>query len=78
MGGAHFILYKTRSGSNCGTRDSNKAGIRTVRFQARHKPKVEAIRAMILGPTVTEAGKATTEHIGLGAVPVGATPFTQQ
>jgi len=55
-----------------------QVGIRTVRFQARNKPKVEAIRAMILGPMVTEAGKAATEPTGQGAMPVGATPFTQQ
>lgn len=30
---------------------------------------------MILGPTVTEAGKTTTENAGQGTV---ATPFTQQ
>jgi hypothetical protein len=30
-----------------------QAGIRTVRFQARDKPRVEAIRTMILGPAVT-------------------------
>jgi hypothetical protein len=33
---------------------------------------------MILGPTMTEAGKAATEYIGQGSVPVSATPFTQQ
>ncbi|WP_371767202.1 DUF2726 domain-containing protein [Massilia sp.] len=55
-----------------------QAGIRTVRFQARNKPKVEAIRAMILGPTMTEAGKATTEHTGQDAVPASVTPLTQQ
>jgi hypothetical protein len=55
-----------------------QAGIRTVRFQARNKPKVETIRTMILGPTVTETDKATTKHTNQGAVPAGATPFTQQ
>jgi hypothetical protein len=55
-----------------------QAGIRTVRFQARNKPKVEAIRTMILGPTVTEAGKAATENASQGAVPAGATSLTQQ
>ncbi|HEX8784796.1 MAG TPA: DUF2726 domain-containing protein, partial [Telluria sp.] len=71
---------KTHSRAKDELRDARleQAGIRTVRFQARNKPKVEAIRTMILGPTVTEAGKAATEHIGQGAVPAGATPFTQQ
>lgn len=55
-----------------------QASIRTVRFQARNKPKDDAIRNMILGPTVTEAGKATTEHTGQDAVPASATPLTQQ
>jgi hypothetical protein len=35
-----------------------QGGIRTVRFQARQKPKVEAIRAMILGSGMAEANKA--------------------
>jgi hypothetical protein len=71
---------KTHSRANDELRDARleQAGIRTVRFQARNKPKVDAIRTMILGPTVTEPGKATTEHAGQGAVPAGATPFTQQ
>jgi hypothetical protein len=55
-----------------------QAGIRTVRFQSRNKPKADAIRAMILGSTVAEVAKATTEHTGQGAVSAGATPLTQQ
>lgn len=59
-----------------------QAGIRTVRFQVRNKPKVDAIRAMILGSTEAEAeaeaGKATTEPTGQSAVPAGATPSTQR
>lgn len=55
-----------------------QAGIRTVRFQARNKPKVDAIHAMILGTTATEAGKAATEPTSQGAVHTGATPSTQQ
>jgi len=43
-----------------------------------NKPKIEAIRTMILGPTVTGAAKAATENAGQGAVPAGATPLTQQ
>jgi hypothetical protein len=55
-----------------------QAGIRTVRFQARDKPRVEAIRTMILGPAVTEAGKPTTEPTGQGAMPAGVSSLTQQ
>jgi hypothetical protein len=33
-----------------------------VRFQARNKPKVEAIRTMILGPTMTEARTTLIEQ----------------
>ncbi|HKU05107.1 MULTISPECIES: DUF2726 domain-containing protein [Massilia] len=71
---------KTHSRAKDELRDARleQAGIRTIRFQARNKPKVEAIRAMILGPTVTEAGKAATEPTGQGAVPAGATSLTQQ
>lgn len=71
---------KTHSREKDELRDARleQAGIRVVRFQARNKPKVDAIRSMILGPTVTEAGKATTEHTGQGAVPASATPLTQQ
>jgi very-short-patch-repair endonuclease len=38
-----------------------QAGIRTVRFQAGQKPKVEAIRAMILGSEIAEVNKAPNE-----------------
>jgi hypothetical protein len=71
---------KTHSRAKDELRDARleQAGIRTVRFQARNKPKVEAIRSMILGPTMTKAGKATTEHTGQGATPAGATPFIPQ
>ena len=71
---------KTHSRAKDELRDARleQAGIRTVRFQARHKPKVEAIRTMILGPAVTEAGKTTTEPTGQGAMPAGATSPTQQ
>ena len=71
---------KTHSRAKDELRDARleQAGIRTVRFQARHKPKVEAIRTMILGPTVTEAGNAAVEPTGQDTVPAGATPFTQQ
>jgi hypothetical protein len=37
-----------------------QAGIRTVRFQARQKPRVEAIRAMVLGHEMSEAGTAAS------------------
>jgi hypothetical protein len=71
---------KTHSRAKDELRDARleQAGIRTVRFQARNKPKVEAIRTMILGPTVTETGKAATEPTGQSAVPAGATSLTQQ
>ena len=71
---------KTHSRAKDELRDARleQAGIRTVRFQARNKPKVDAIRTMVLGPAVTEPNKATTEHTGQGAVPSGATPFTPQ
>ncbi|QGZ41976.1 uncharacterized protein DUF2726 [Pseudoduganella flava] len=53
---------KTHTRSKDTLRDARleQGGIRTVRFQARHKPKVEAIRAMILGPIEAEAGKETS------------------
>jgi hypothetical protein len=71
---------KTHSRAKDELRDARleQAGIRTVRFQARNKPKVDAIRNMILGPTVTEAGKTATEPTGQGAVPASATSLTQQ
>lgn len=71
---------KTHSRAKDELRDARleQAGIRTVRFQARNKPKVDAIRNMILGPTMTEAGKATTENSDQANVSAGATPFTQQ
>jgi hypothetical protein len=70
---------KTHSRAKDELRDARleQAGIRTIRFEARNKPKVDAIRTIILGPTVTEAGKATIEHTDQSAVPAGATPFTQ-
>lgn len=51
-------------------RDSRleQGGIRTVRFQARNKPKVEAIRAIILGPAVAE-GEAMPNVTAHQAVP---------
>jgi Protein of unknown function (DUF2726) len=71
---------KTHSRAKDELRDARleQARIRTVRFQARDKPKVDAIRTMILGPTAAEAGKATTENAGQGTVSAGAAPFTQQ
>jgi hypothetical protein len=71
---------KTHSSAKDELRDARleQAGIRTVRFQARHKPKVEAIRAMILGPTVTEDGEGMTEHTSQRDVPAGGTSLTHQ
>ena len=70
---------KTHSRAKDELRDARleQAGIRTVRFQARNKPKVDVIRAMILGPTVTEAGEGTTAHTGQGVVRAGGTSLTQ-
>lgn len=54
---------KTHARAKDDLRDARleQAGIRTVRFQARNKPKVEAIRTIILGPTVAEAAPALIE-----------------
>ena len=71
---------KTHSRAKDELRDARleQAGVRTVRFQARDKPKVEAIRTMILGPIVTEADEAAIEPTGQGTVSAGATSLTQQ
>jgi very-short-patch-repair endonuclease len=55
-----------------------QAGIRTVRFQARQKPKVEAIRAMILGSAMAEASKAPNEPARQVAATADNTPFVPQ
>jgi hypothetical protein len=54
---------KTHSRAKDQLRDARlrQAGIRTVRFQSREKPRVDAIRTMVLEPTVTEAGSSRTE-----------------
>jgi hypothetical protein len=51
---------RTHTQSKDALRDARleQAGIRTVRFQARNKPKVDAIRATILGPVVSETATA--------------------
>jgi hypothetical protein len=38
-----------------------QAGIRTVRFQSRNKPKADAIRSSVLGVATTAANKAPVE-----------------
>lgn len=38
-----------------------QAGIRTVRFQSREKPRVDAIRALVLEPTVAAMSAGRTE-----------------
>jgi hypothetical protein len=50
---------KTHSRAKDQLRDARleQGRIRTVRFQARSKPGVEAIRAMVLGSTSAEVGK---------------------
>jgi hypothetical protein len=47
---------KTHSRAKDGLRDSRleQAGVRTVRFQARNKPQVDAIRTMVLGSATAE------------------------
>jgi hypothetical protein len=71
---------KTHSRAKDDLRDARleQAGIRTVRFQARNKPEVEAIRAMILGPTMTEAGTAPNETAHQGASAAVDTPIVSQ
>jgi hypothetical protein len=56
---------RTHSKAKDELRDSRveQAGIRTVRFQSKNKPKVEAIRAMILGQVMAEP---TTGPVGSG------------
>lgn len=52
---------RTHSQEKDAVRDSRleQAGIRTVRFESRNKPKIDAIRAMVLGSVGSE--KATVE-----------------
>jgi hypothetical protein len=54
---------KTHSRAKDQLRDARleQAGIRTVRFQARQKPKVEVVRAMILGSGTADATRAANE-----------------
>jgi very-short-patch-repair endonuclease len=60
---------KTHSRAKDQLRDARleQAGIRTVRFQARNKPKADAIRALILGSPVAEEREASHE-LSLGPV----------
>jgi hypothetical protein len=71
---------KTHSRAKDQLRDARleQAGIRTVRFQARHKPRAEAIRVMILGSAMAEASKAPNEPARQVAAPADETPFTPQ
>jgi very-short-patch-repair endonuclease len=54
---------KTHSRAKDQLRDARlqQAGIRTVRFQSRDKPKVNAIRALVLEPTIPDARNSRTE-----------------
>lgn len=54
---------KTHSRAKDQLRDARlqQAGIRTVRFQAREKPRVDAIRALVLEPTIPAARNGRTE-----------------
>lgn len=58
------------------TRDSrlDQAGIRTVRFQARQKPKVEAIRTTVLGSDVADVNTIQKEPAHQDNAPVKNTP----
>lgn len=55
-----------------------QAGIRTVRFQARQKPRIEAIRAMILGCAMSEASTAPTASAVRGSATADNRPVVQQ
>jgi hypothetical protein len=55
-----------------------QAGIRTVRFQTRQKPKVDVIRAMILGPAMTEASTAPNAPALQGYASAADRPFAPQ
>src|SRR5438067_2525586 len=61
---------RTHSHAKDQLRDSRleQAGIRTVRFQARNKPKVDAIRALILGPAATQVMDAPIEPSRIAAM----------
>ncbi|MGJ7918409.1 DUF2726 domain-containing protein [Massilia sp. LXY-6] len=54
---------KTHSRAKDQLRDARlqQAGIRTLRFQSREKPRADAIRAMVLEPTISEASNGRTE-----------------
>jgi hypothetical protein len=54
---------KTHSRAKDQLRDARlqQAGIRTVRFQSREKPRVDAIRALVLGPAIAEARNGRAE-----------------
>ena len=55
-----------------------QAGIRTVRFQARQKPRVEAIRAMILGSAMSEASTVPTALAVRGSATADNRPVVPQ
>jgi hypothetical protein len=67
---------KTHSRAKDDLRDSRleQAGIRTVRFQSRNKPKADAIRAMVLGSIAAEGSITPSETIKLSTPPVAAGP----
>jgi very-short-patch-repair endonuclease len=66
---------KTHSRAKDQLRDARleQGRIRTVRFQARSKPGVEAIRNMILGSASAEVRKAPNETANQGAAATGDT-----
>lgn len=71
---------KTHSRTKDELRDSRleQAGIRTIRFQARSKPKVDAIRTMVLGSTMTDVKADSNEPANQGTTVVQDKPVVLQ
>ena len=63
---------RTHSRAKDDLRDARleQAGIRTVRFQARNKPKVDAIRSMILGSATTQVTLPANQSAALDSAAV--------
>jgi hypothetical protein len=70
---------KTHSSAKDQLRDARleQGRIRTVRFQAKSKPGVEAIRTMILGSAPVEVRKASNPTANHGAAVTGDTSVVQ-
>lgn len=71
---------RTHSRTKDELRDSRleQAGIRTVRFQSRNKPKADAIRTAILGTAIAETSNASASANGQVSVGADATPVIPQ